>query len=83
LLNLIFSQEYQEQSDSASEPGFCPQPDEQLPKKLKTESDSQEVEKTWKDFGTAQDLKKDYITSYSLNQTAGHTGFLTIAVKYE
>ncbi len=59
------------------------EPVEQLSKKIKTDSDLEKVESTSKDENKREDMKKDYITSYSLSQTAGHTGFITIAVKYE
>lgn len=67
---------------SMSENLFRTDSEEQLPKKLKTEKDINIAESTSKDETTC-DMKKDYITSYSLSQTAGHTGFITIAVKYE
>jgi len=69
--------DYREQDVSVSEPV------EQLSKKIKTDSDLDKAEGTSKDENKDSDLKKDYITSYSLSQTAGHTGFITIAVKYE
>ncbi len=74
---MISFQDYREQDVSVSEPV------EQLSKKIKTDSDLEKVESTSKDENKREDMKKDYITSYSLSQTAGHTGFITIAVKYE
>ncbi len=70
-------QDFQQQDVSVSEPV------QQLFKKIKTDCDLDKVESTSKDENIRSDLNKDYITSYSLSQTAGHTGFITIAVKYE
>jgi hypothetical protein len=52
--------------------------DESLAKKLRTEEDSSE-----KNDNSSDVKSNEYVLTYSPNQSTGHTGFLTVAVKYQ
>ncbi|CAG2162839.1 unnamed protein product [Oppiella nova] len=68
---------YSEENSEANE-AMDEKSDESLAKKLRTEEDSSE-----KNDNSSDVKSNEYVLTYSPNQSTGHTGFLTVAVKYQ